>query len=375
MNLNLTRLEKRFDLQTYIEQYDGRMVGENFVMHCPQCEKDEKLYVLMHDKQHHNGDTVPRGTWICYYCNDNDEGGGAGRTCLSLIEWLEDVEFVDAAKRLAEGGTSADADFIGAIEKTLAELDQGEKEDADEAPPPKVLLPREFIRIDERKYPSYVAERGISLERAMRFRLGYCKSGYYENRLIAPVYFDRNLVGFQARYMKKKPPMCSLHDLPCKECGGVEKHKRIKKTKHAAGAKMSSVLYNWDEAREAKRLVLVESPWAVIKLGRCGAGTFGKNLSSAQLELVMKSDASEVVIIWDRDIDHAPGKGGYDKSVVLAERLSQFVRVRAVKLPPKVDIDDLAVREVGEQIERTKAMDVNAAWAEKLKRRVGWIED
>jgi len=373
MNLNLRRLEKRFDLQTYIEQYDFKMVGENAVMHCPQCERDDKLYVLMQDKRDERGETKPRGTWICYYCNDQEEGGGAGRTCLSLIEWLEDVEWLDAVRRLAEGGTSADADFIGAMEKTLAELD--DDEDKDEAPVPTIQLPREFIRIDERRYPPYVAERGISVDRAMRFRLGYCKSGYYENRLIAPVYFEQRLVGFQARYMKKKPPVCTAHELPCSICGGDDEHKRLKKTKHAKGAKMSRVLYNYDEAREANRLVLVESPWAVIKLGRCAAGTFGKNLSASQLELVMKSDAKEVVIIWDRDADHAPGKGGYDKSVALAERLAQFVRVRAVKLGAKVDIDDLSTREIGELIARTKALDVNAAWAEKVARRVGWIED
>lgn len=374
MNITLRRLEKRFDLQTYIEQYEFKMVGENAVMHCPQCEKDDKLYVLMKEKQDRNGETVPRGTWICYYCNDTD-GGGAGRTCLSLIEWLEDVEFIEAAKRLAEGGSSQDADFIGAMEKALAAFD--DDEDKDEAPPPTVHLPREFIRIDERKYPPYLAERGISVERAMRFRLGYCKSGYYENRLIAPVYFERKLVGFQARYMKKKPPMCTHKDgeLPCFYCGGEDEHVRLKKTKHAKGAKMSHVLYNWDEARSVRRLVLVESPWAVIKIGRCGAGTFGKNMSSAQLELVMKSDAEEVVIMWDRDEDHAPGKGGYDKSVKIAEQLSQFVRVRAVRMPDARDPDEHTMRSIKKLIAKTKVLDANAAWAEKVARRMSWLED
>lgn len=373
MNLNLRRLEKRFDLQAYVEQYEFKMVGDNAVMHCPQCERDEKLYVLMKDKLDREGEVVPRGTWICYYCNDT-EGGGAGRTCLSLIEWLEDVEFIDAARRLAEGGSSQDADFIGAIEKTLAALDDGEV-DAEDVAPPAIQLPREFIRIDERRYPDYVRERGISVERAMRFRLGYCKGGYYDNRLIAPVYFERKLVGYQARYMKKKPPICTASSLPCKVCGGDAKHKRLKKTKHAKGAKMSRVLYNYDEARHARRIVLVESPWAVIKIGRSGAGTFGKSLSSAQLELVMKSDAEEVVVMWDRDEDHAPGKGGYDKSVALAERLSQFVKVRAVRMPDERDPDEHTLASIKALIAGTKVLDANAAWAEKLSRRVSWIED
>jgi len=361
MNLNLRRLEKRFDLQTYIEQYDFKMVGDNAVLHCPQCEKDEKLYVLMKEKRDQNGDLVQRGTWICYFCNDTEEGGGAGRTCLSLIEWLEDLDFVDAARRLAEGGTSSDADFVGAIEKMMATLDEDDTEVA--TPIPTIQLPREFVRIDERHYPAYVAERGISVERAMRFRLGYCARGYYENRLIAPVYFEKRCVGFQARYMKKKPPIDPTTG------------ERIKKTKHAKGAKMSRVLYNWDEACNAKRLILVESPWATIKIGRSGAGTFGKSLSSAQLELVLKSDAEEIVIMWDRDEDHAPGKGGYDKSVALCERLSQFTRCRAVRMPDKRDPDEHTLKSIRKLIAGTRVLDVNAAWAAKLARRVSWIED
>lgn len=373
MQLQLTRLEKRFDLDKYIAGFEHRMVGDEAVMDCPNCVdqgKSEKLWIRMKDKRDTDGEIVPRGTWICYYCRD-DDAGGAGRTCLSLIEWLEDLEFLDAVKRLADGGTAADADFVTAIEKLMKTLD--DEGEVDDEPPPTIELPRGFVRITEKHYPAYCAERGISVTRAMRFGLGFVPpgKGYCENRLIAPVMFEGRCVGFQARYMKRKPPMCEKTELPCAECGGKREHKRIRKTKHAAKAKMSRVLYNWDDARTAQRLVLVESPWATIKIGRSGAGTFGKHLSSRQLELVMKSDAEEIVIAWDLDKDHAKGKGGYDQALALGERLSSLVPVRVLKL--KRDIDEMSLSDLRTLIARTKVMSATDVWAARIERRLSWM--
>src|ERR1700748_632844 len=190
MNLQLKRLERRFDLFRYLEQYEYKTVGNNAVLTCPQCERDEKLYVLLDDKME-DGELVKRGTWICYYCNDHD--GGSGRTCLSLIEWLEDLDWLEAIKRLGEGGSAGGVWFFGAIEKLFRSF---EKDAADEieTPIPEIKLPFGFRSVDEDHYPPYVASRGISVDRAIRFRLGYCDRGPYANRLIAPVYFDRTLV-------------------------------------------------------------------------------------------------------------------------------------------------------------------------------------
>lgn len=358
MNLYLKRLERRFDLRRYLEQYEYKEVSNNAVMTCPQCDKEDKLYILLEDKHDTDGELVRRGNWICYYCNDND-AGGAGRTCMSLIEWLEDVEWLEAIRRLAEEGSSGNADFIGAMEKAFAELEQDSTEDKiDEIP--EVKLPQGFQMVDDRHYPAYVAERGISVTRAMRFRLGYCETGHYANRLIAPVYFARRLVGFQARYMQKRPPID-------KATG-----KRIKKTMHAKGAKLSRVIYNWDTAKHQKRIVLVESPWAGIRIGRQGAATFGKHLSAAQLELLLKSEAEEVVFMWDRDADHAPGKGGYDKSIAFAQKIAPLVKVRAVKMPDGRDPDEMSLARIEKLIAKTPVISASDAWIERTAR---WMDE
>lgn len=347
MNLNLRKLEKRFDLKRYLEGYEHRMSGNNAMLTCPHCEKSDKLYVLVEDKLDTDGALVKRGSWVCYKCQDD---GGSGRNCLSLIEWLEDVEFLEAVRRLAEGGTSGDADFLNAIEKAMADLDSDADQDA--APIPTIELPSDIVWIDAFHYPAYVRSRGISVKRAQRFKLGYCTSGYYRKRLIAPVIFEKRCVGFQARYMRKVPP------------------EGTKKTKHSKGAKMSRVLYNWDVARHQRRIVLLEDPWSAIHVGKQGVASFGTHLSASQLELLMKSEAREIVIMWDLDPGAKPGKGGYDKAVSLAERLAQIVPTRVVKLPDERDPDEHSLKSLRRIIKETPLLSSTDAWTAAVTRRI-----
>jgi hypothetical protein len=361
VTIQLSKLERRFDLEKYLEQFDGYMSGDNFVTHCPTCDKDGKLYVLTKAKP-----GMERGAWICYRCQDT-EGTGSGRSCVSLIEWMEDLSFVDAIKRLAEGGTSADADFIGSIEKLMKEMEE-RGEVVDEVIP-EVSLPREFHFIDAQHYPPYCIERGISLERAMRFKLGYARSGVYRNRLIAPVYFDDRCVGFQARWMAKKPPMCTADELPCMICKGKDEHKRLPKTKHAKRAKMSKLLYNYDVARHHKRIVLVEDPWSAIHIGASGTASFGTHVSQNQFELLLKSSMEELVIIYDRDDGAAIGKSGYEKALAFAQRIASIVPVRCVRMPDDRDPDEHSIKSLRKLVERTPVLSAQGAWVARQQRR------
>ena len=340
MNAELLKHEKRFDLDTYLDQFEYTMSGDNAVLDCPTCDGVKKLYVLTKDKDLQ----TRRGSWICYKCNDHE--GGSGRSCLSLIEWMEDLDFVDAIKRLAEGGTSADSDFVASVEKLMAAFETTD----DEEPIPTIALPDEFQLVDPGHVPPYILERGISVERAQRFRLGYCRRGKYKNRLVAPVHFNGACAGFQARWMAAVPP------------------EGVSKTKHAKGAKMSRLLYNYDVARHAERIVLVEDPWSAIKIGRSGVCSFGTSLSASQLELLMRSNAREVTIIYDLDPNAAEGASGYEKSLAIAERLSSVVPTRAVKMPDERDPDEHTLASLRNLIARTPLLTANAAWAARVKR-------
>lgn len=345
MNVNVRRLEQRFDLEGYIAGYDPKDVGANWAITCPNCEKQEKLYVLKQDKKDRNGELVPRGTYLCYRCSD-EEGTMTGRGILSLIEELEDVSFYEACKRLADGGTQADVNFSDAVGELLEKLDNVD-DDADDAKPldiPEIELPVGFRPINERNAPAYLVERGISVERARRYRLGFCMTGYYRKRLIVPSYLEGRLVSFQARYMRKVPP------------------KGIKKTVFPKGAKQGQVLFNYDVARYCRRVVVCEDPFSAMRVGKTGTSTFGTHLSRGQFELLLNSAAREVVMLWDND--------AIDKAIALAEQLAQFWRIRVVRLPDERDADEYSVKSLVRMIERAAVLDATSAFAENVRTKL-----
>lgn len=350
MNLNLHSLESRFDLKAYVEAQEFKDVGQNWAITCPHCEKPEKLYILKEDKRdQRTGEKVPRGTFVCYYCADV-EGTGTGRGILSLIEYLEDLSFYEAVKRLAEGGTQSDQSFAEAVGEMLAQLEDVDDDDADDSKPlaiPEVELPASFRPITAKNAPPYLRERGISIARAERYRLGFCRSGYYRKRLIVPTYLGGRLVSFQARYMREKPPQ------------------GIKKTIFPKGAKTGQVLFNYDQAKRCNRVVLVEDPFSAIRIGRIALCSFGTHLSRGQFELLLNSAAREVVVMWDRD--------AIDKAFALSERLAQFWKVRVVKLPDDRDPDEHKTKTLVKMINAARPMDMTDAFAANVKQRLRYL--
>lgn len=346
MNLNLRRLEKRFDLEAYLEEFEPRDSGANWILTCPQCEKEEKLYVLMDDKVTRKG-TMPRGSYICYYCADS-EGGGTGRGILQLISYLEDVDFIDAAKVLAKYSSGKDGDFADAVQEAFTMLyNESDRTVTAEDDIPEVKLPRRFVPIDHDHVPPYLLERDISVKRAMRYGLGYARQGKYRNRLIVPVYFNDYCAGFQARWMAKDPP------------------KGVKKTLFPKQAKMGNVLFNYDEVKMCRRVVLVEDPWSAIHIGRTATTGFGTKLSAAQLDLLMRTEAHEIVVMWDED--------AYEKSLRFAGTLAPFWQVRCVRLPDARDPDEHDTEYLRELIAETPLLTPTDAFAASVRELLSFL--
>lgn len=319
---HLTRLERRFDLWEYLKQYDDvKEHGPNVSMPCPVCEKDDKLWVLLDEKVTRNG-VQPPGSFVCYYCRDV-EGIGIGIGSLSLIQWLEDKSFVEAVKVLVAGGSyEAESDFLATIRRAFEAIDEG-AELAPYEPLPVIPWPNDYRRITAKHKPKYLSTRGISVKQAKQYQLGYCKRGWFGNRLIVPVFLDGRLVSFQARYMKKKPPKKRNKD------GEL---KRVKKTWFPKGTKTGRMLFNYDVARTKRTIVITEDPFSSMAVGSKAVATFGTSISQGQLELLLLSDAEELILLWDRD--------ARNKVWDLVESLSEHWRIRIAELPDDRDIDE-----------------------------------
>lgn len=363
----LSRLESRFDLEAYLEELKPKKYGEEWAIACPICEKEDKLWVRM-KKKTSGGRVIPRGSFICYYCRDqveNEESTGYGLGILQLIQWLEDVDFPEACKRLADGGTATEISFSEAVAEAMRAFDPAKDEDDTPEQPPEVDLPHAFIPITEDNAPAYLFERGISVERAIRYGMGFCKRGYYRNRLLVPAYQEGRLVGFQARYMKKKPPFCKATELPCKHCGGSKKHGRIKKTFFPKGMKKNLILFNYDEARLCSRVVIVEDPFSAMHIGRTAVSVYGTGVSSRQFELLLGMEAREIVLMFDRD--------AIAKAYKQVAAMTQFWNVRVVELPDKRDPDEHKVTQLKRWVESAKLLTVHDAWTKLLESRLSSI--
>lgn len=333
MSVNFKAIDRAFDVERYVlDRFPGaQRSGGNLVVTCPRCEKP-KFWVLTVDR-----DDVRAPAWRCFSGDCSD----AGRTALSLIRRLEDCDTFKALELIVrfQKGNQPVVDLRRLVEDRLA----GEVEVwSDE--PDLVPLPDEFIpaRADHRRsdLPEYFGERGIGPKKAVRYGIGWCESGYFRNRLVVPVTRGDDVAFFVARYMKERPPMCKGGELPCPRCGGDDKHKRLKKTLYPKGAKPGRYLFNYDRARHCDTIRIVEGALDAVHVGRSAVATFGTSLSQYQLELLMRTAAKELVIIWDRDPDAKPGKSGYEKARALADRLADLWRVRVVKLPDERDPDE-----------------------------------
>ena len=307
---HLRRLERRFDLEAYLKQFDPVVYGDNVAVRCPVCERPEKLWVLMKDTRKPEG-MFYAGSFICYYCYGVDQDG-LGRGPLQLIQWLEDCNFIEGLRHLSQGAQfDRELDFVQAVEEALRTT---EDDDEDEYEMKAVALPEEFIKVLPRRRPKYIRERGISAKRAMRYGIGFCERGYYRNRLVVPVIMDKQVVSFAARFMQKVPP------------------DDVKKTLFPKGCKTGRMLFNYDVAGRRKQVIIVEDVFSAMAVGQRAVCTFGTSLSQHQLELLLYARCEEIVVIWDHD--------AIEKAYKLVDALREFWDVRIVELPDSRDPDE-----------------------------------
>lgn len=335
---------RTFDLSAYLKQYDPdefKEYGNEIAVRCPNCEKDGKLWVLVTDRKDKRA-----GKWVCYYC---DEGG---HDIVSLVRRIEDCSLFRALEILTAHQADKNVDLHTLIQDTLFGVQEIEAH-WDEAPIEPVPLPDEFLRVKNVDRYQYFKERGITQERADAYGLGVCKIGKYANRLVVPVVMDGKQLFWVARYMRRKPP------------------RGLKKTLYPVGAKPNRALFNYDVAKKFDRVYLVEDVFSAMAIGSHAMATFGTQFSQYQMDLLLRSNAQEVIIMWDRDDGAKPGQSGYEKAQKLAIRLSEFWTVRNVRLPDERDPDEMSKRERVRLVRRTPILNESNAWRAQVMTSLG----
>jgi hypothetical protein len=294
---------REFDLVRYCQDHAGDQVStHDWILDCPECGK-RKLTVA-----------VQKQGWHCWVC-EAYSGGKSGRGGLvSLICLLDGCTPKEAVNRILLGGRFSSIPIDRLPDDFVVEV-------FDNAGPSPTIPGPEFYRpiLVDGILP-YMVKRGITLEDAVAFGLGWCWEGRYRGRLVFPVFEDRRLVYYQARAMWEET------DQP----KGTRYLKALNPPKEV-GSISSNVLMNLDVARQYPRVAVVEGPIDCVKTGPSAVATFGKRIYPRQIGKLIRAGVRAIDLMWDGPGPKEP-QGALPEMMAAAPLLAAFFDVQIVLL-------------------------------------------
>ena len=297
-------LEFHSIIQNIFQDVNGLQTSEQLQVNCPRCQEREGLPYP--DGKFNLEINTAKRQFRCWKCDDPRFSGSLGR----LVRIF---------------GSSADYQIYKAYAGTLVDYVQNE----DEKEYVQVKLPEEMISFSQMEignsehfdaYNYLVTERKISRDVILKYRLGFCTTGKYAQRIIIPS-FDANgeVNYFVGRYygsdpkIKKKLPYLNPY---------ADKDVII----------FNEGLVNWDST-----VYLVEGGFDMLSFPVNIIPMLGKTLSTT-LFLKLKELKPDVVVLLDPD--------AYKNSIELYYMLQTIYvgceeKVKIVKLPTTEDLDEL----------------------------------
>jgi DNA primase len=177
----------------------------------------------------------------------------------------------------------------------------------------KINLPERFeLATYDTKFPllySYLERRNISINTIIEHECGICRSGSYMNRLVIPVFFQQEIVAFQAA------DLTGFAELKYK----------------TSSDRINDYLYGYDKIENGK-VVLVEGILDAWRVGKDALATFGTHITERQKYLILGKNLKELIFAWDGD--------AYWKARQVADFFRSFVEsVGIVRFPEGEDPD------------------------------------
>lgn len=327
------RAEARFDWGEYVRNKGAfralHSKRDEYLLVCPDCHKP-KLAV-----------NVARRAWRCFVCGDG------GRDASSLVAKVEGIPFGAALVQVMTGYQGA----IGRIDRIEAELEQPDERGLGWIPKP-VPWPDGFVWLCpfervaghvHQRAVNYAVERGWPEYAVGSLQLGVCERGRFRGRIVFPA-FDSGgrLIFYQGRATWTPDPR--------------ERHvktlspRRDDPDNQAGPADCLLNLHTIVQQR-FERVMVVEGPTDCVKAWPDAVATWGKQISSRQMELLIRAGVRAVDICWDNDVitpeQRARGViSGLEAAEKAAPALADLFDVRVVALPVGKDPGDLTKGEI-----------------------------
>lgn len=253
-------------VETILDPVRGRKIkraaswGEYYTVCCPFCnDVGFKLWINHTYGSSYNETTARRNDTHLACCYKN--------SCLKTVgryEQLEDLIFGAGPPRVK--------DMVIRFAAPVANQKLIE-------PPGKIV---DFATLpDYHPAAEYLAKRNFDPHQlSAEFGVGVCvepkttRLGLMRGRIYIPVYFNRQLVGWQGRAIDDR---------------------KLPKYYNSPGMQKSQMLYNYDAAAKEPAVVVVEGVPSVWRIGRAGVCIFGKTLSVWQCNTVATTWAGKPV--------------------------------------------------------------------------------
>lgn len=259
--------------------------------------------------------------WVCWGCMKSGD-------TIALVQLLENVSEMDAIGYVVDGYVGGDAPTELSRRAVIAKP----------APVllthlPRIPYPEAFERLDWNMtshlhaWRYLLQERELSTDSIWQFNLGYCRRGRHKGYVIFPVLMDGTLVYWQGRATWDPPRHFTR-----------EQRKQWEKTTHYCKtlnpfaregfATSGDVLFNYDTARTAEHVVIVEGPIDAMKIGPHAVALLGKAINPVKVERLLRMHARRYTIYLDRGAEET------EKALSLARELNAFAPV-SITVPPE----------------------------------------
>lgn len=221
---------------------------------CPFCHHHKpKLEINFTENKEGNN------PWQCWVC------GKRGKTIKSLFKQIQ----VDASY-FQELGKLVKNTSIDHIDNTISNLP---------------TLPKEFKTfinnkdLTARHALAYLKKRNITKQDILKYNIGYCNSGLYNNMIVIPSYDNNNKLNyFTARSFEKDPFIKYRNPETSRDIIPFE------------------LFINWDLP-----IILCEGPFDAMAIKRNAIPLFGKNIQSNLMKKIVTSKVQKIYIALDTD--------------------------------------------------------------------------
>jgi DNA primase len=220
---------------------------------CPFCHHHKpKLEVNFTENKQGNN------PWQCWVC------GKRGKTIKSLFKQVQvDATYFQELGKLVKNVSNEDTKIIHNI----------------------LELPKEFKTfihnkdLTARHALAYLKKRNISNQDILKYNIGYCDSGPYNNMIIVPSYDNNGKLNyFTARSFEKDP---------------FTKYRNPETSRDIIPFEL---FINWDLP-----IILCEGPFDAIAIKRNAIPLFGKNIQSNLMKKIVTSKVQKIYIALDTD--------------------------------------------------------------------------